>query len=304
MSKAKVIAAKERYAEAANRIVENSKQNFDSRKLESSEVLKFIVASDIACLTVSDKRAYIDGNYIGGSSTEHSDVINLEAISSVETCKKHRSSIKRQVVVIILTIIVSVISFMLLYDNYNKSNDTINSEYQEYNHDGNTDEEFYRYYNSHSYLSSNEIEARGTDIARNEAGRLALEDAKSKAKKSQEFDIVAMFVIVCVGSWLLIHEMLKIHRSQYMVLSINTANKQYALEIKDIRITEQIKSLVLVANSNIQKDVGRAAIQNVSQLQQNDKISKLTELSTMYQQGLIQRDEFESLKKELLGNKQ
>ena len=37
---------------------------------------------------------------------------------------------------------------------------------------------------------------------------------------------------------------------------------------------------------------------------QNDKISKLTELSTMYQQGLIQRDEFESLKKELLGNKQ
>ena len=89
-----------------------------------------------------------------------------------------------------------------------------------------------------------------------------------------------------------------------MVLSINTANRQYALEIKDIRITEQIKSLVLVAKSNIQKDVSRDAIQNVSQLQQNDKISKLTELSTMYQQGLIQRDEFESLKKELLGNKQ
>lgn len=303
MSKAKIREAKKRYAESAGRMVEDCKENFNSKKLEDSEKIKFIVASDVACLTLSDKRAYIDGNYIGSSQDKNSDVINLDAIKRVETSKKYRVNLLSHIIIILVALFAMIGLCTMFYNNYVESEDILHSTYIDVGHEG---DDFYGYYSRHKYLSKEEIDARHEDNIRNQAAREALGDRKRKAESDQQIDLIGGFIVVCVGFWLMIHTMLKIHRSQYSILSIETDNKSYGLEIRDPSITEQVRNIVLVAKSNKQSEIDRADVAMIQQQQKSinyvgsDKVSKLTELSHLYEQGLIQQEEFEQLKKEIL----
>lgn len=123
-------------------------------------------------------------------------------------------------------------------------------------------------------------------------------------KKQAAIDMTAMIIISIIGVYMLIHEMLVIHRKQYKILCIYSGKSCYGLEVKDISITEQLRDSVLVVKSNMQQNIQNQQPQLqhpiIQEMQSDDKIRKLTELSHLYEQGMIQQQEFEQLKNELL----
>lgn len=304
MSKKKDNKARELYTERANNLVELNKSNFDSKKLESSEKLKFIVASDIACLSLSDKRAYINGKYIGSDNDKQSDIINLDTIDSVKTAQRFRSSVKKYLIAMVITLIIFIISLNIFVPKYKETEDIMNADYHYSYHTGDSLDDYYDYYTDHDFYSKNEIAARRQDMTNNQAYFDDLYSKKQKAHSTQSYYLAGIVLTCLIGGLLLLSELLRIHRNKYMVLCIKANNKKYALEIKDTQITEQVKKIVLVAKSNTQRQITNIAQQSNMQQQVKvsgtDKISKLTELSQLYEKGLIQQEEFEKLKSELL----
>ena len=101
------------YRELANEIAESANNSFDDVKVEEDEEIQLIVASDIASVVLSNKRAYFNGEYHGASEDKvNGDIVNLDSIKRVRLKKKIYSYQKYVVLLSLGIMFFSIISLI------------------------------------------------------------------------------------------------------------------------------------------------------------------------------------------------
>ena len=73
---------------------------------------------------------------------------------------------------------------------------------------------------------------------------------------------------------------------------------KYGIEIRNRNIYDEAQKIILVAK---QKEQPIQQIQNIYS-NQDDKVTRLSNLSNLYEQGLINQEEFKQLKQEIISD--
>lgn len=230
---------KEKYQEQANQIVEYVKANFGGMKIEEDEEAKLIIASNIASVTLSEKRAYFNGRYTGADANKRNgEIINLDSIKSIRL--KRRMDTKQKTIISIATLLIAV-AICICLGTFSNAVNARDIEYEQI------------------YL----ILISGT---------IAL----------------ILFVFVCVY-WSL---------GKYQMLQFVCKGHKYGIEIRNRNIYDEAQKIILVAK---QKEQPIQQIQNIYS-NQDDKVTRLSNLSNLYEQGLINQEEFKQLKQEIISD--
>ena len=303
-----------RYLEAAEKILDVTKNGFDKMKLEEDETLQAIVSSDIACVTLSNKRAYFRGNYFGSNAnTRHQgETVNLDAINNVCIKNRSRKTKNRRIKICIFLMILSLIASCVMHVMYRvtiSKADSLEATYnsmKNYNPYGSlpsgyTLTDLLEYYSKidrgEEYTPDPYLEQRQKDMEAYDRKVRQAQSAYLEAEENITTYRVGSILGLIISGIICIITIIKIikAREKYMVLQFCCTNKNFGLEIRDKVTYDKIRNIILVAKSSAPPK-GHIDMQP----QRADKIERLAELSKLYEQRMISEEEFARLKGEII----
>lgn len=266
---AAVIDEAARYMESSKKMLETARENFYKTRLEANEEIQVIIPSDIACVTLSNKRAYFRGKYIGADikSRPQGDNVNLNSIGRVYLKSRRRKSKTpdKGILVLALFIIVLMILNCILLSNqkkayregerqdrlYEKYNQTEIQTVPGYSKDDIAVYFSQKYQNPGNFKENSAIEEVLEKRNQNEQ-RLA--DARSNAdtaygKAAVYMTLFYFTIVVCI--LLIIYTIIRAvkHMDEYSTIQFICDNEEFGIEIRDKNILDQVKNLLLVAKS-------------------------------------------------------
>ena len=106
-----------------------------------------------------------------------------------------------------------------------------------------------------------------------------------------------MLISFMISVFALIFTIASFDLASYRVLRFVLEEKKYGIEIRNMDIYDEVHKIVLVAKQKVAMQANDKIVGN-----EPDKINRLMELSKLCEQGLIQTEEFEQLKKEIMDN--
>lgn len=106
-----------------------------------------------------------------------------------------------------------------------------------------------------------------------------------------------MLISFMISVFALIFTIASFDLASYRVLRFVLEKKKYGIEIRNMDIYDEVHKIVLVAKQKVAMQANDKIVGN-----EPDKINRLMELSKLCEQGLIQTEEFEQLKKEIMDN--
>ncbi len=259
MNKGREVAS---YAQKAQQMMNGAIANFDRIKLDKEETVQAVVCSDVACVTLSEKRAYFGGNYFGlEKNAGRGDVIPMHGIRDVylKNIYSKSAGIKMRKYLIYLIMILCV-NFMVhnwygnAVEEMNKA--TANTESLKNNSNYYYDSNFYDYYltNNDNFrrinpYSESEIQARGYDMDRIEnAERVQAEMEEQFVVKTQTRWTVIVFSVI-FGFFIVVKLITLWNTSKIQVLEFDCWNKRLGVELKDVSSFGMIRNMVLSARN-------------------------------------------------------
>lgn len=306
------------YREKAEKNYYDSKNNFDKMKLESEEMLMDIIPSDVASVTLSNKRAYFRGKYLGNAQGKN-EAVNLDTIEDVRITNRTRRAKGLSIKLCLLIIICTFIPFFVVQGKYKSAAEEADSLNRKYDRmaetepngplgNGYTVTDVLNYFadkEDGDYVRDEYLEGR-LERANEHKEALAsvgakLGDAEMLVTKFQVAKVFCIITIIVVCIVMIVNFFKSLEK--YRVLEFYCPGRRIlGIEICDNSVCEKAKNIILVAKSAAQQKANMSMAYQLPQGMYNDKIGRLKEVSMLYEQGMISEAEFNRLKAEIINN--
>jgi len=299
-------ALKVEHEKRAGENLQTAQENFEITRLDKSETLEMVIASEKASLTVSNKRAYFSGDYIGASNENSTEAVNLTNIKKLKLktkLKKEFISTRKYLISSLVILLASIIT-IILYVNavgqvdeyrYRLNNVTASNadDLREY---------FYNYGMDSTFI--NAIQYASEEIAMKEK---QIKSEMFQASDTADIYLGIMIATLSISAIIVIVNIINFIKerktAKYNLLEVRADKHMLGIEIRDASDYEKINNIILVAKSNVGQS--EIIVQTPIEKEQNkqvDKAERLIELSKLYEQHLITEEEFTKLKNNVMNS--